>query len=77
MVGSREPPRWDVGGVGFKRIVEVKSVLPTLGELMRQLNLYRQAYPNVVLMAPDERYAELLKEQGVLFMKYEARSNQA
>ena len=75
VVSGREPPRWDVREVGFKIIIEVKSVLPTLGELMRQLNLYRQAHPNVVLVAPDERYAGLLREQGVLFVKYEAHSS--
>lgn len=51
-------------------LVEVKSVLPTLGELMRQLNLYRTAHRGPMLVvAPDARYAELLREQGIAFVQ--------
>ncbi len=71
VLGSREPPEWNLHKVEFKIIVEAKTVLPTLGELMRQINLYRQACSNVVLVAPDDRYADLLAEQEVLFVKYE------
>ncbi len=53
-------------------LVEVKSKLPTLGELMRQINLYRQAHHGkVVVVSPDDSYAEVLVTQGVLFLKYE------
>jgi hypothetical protein len=37
---------------------------------MRQINLYRLAYPDVIVAAPDNSYAEVLAEQGVLFVPY-------
>ncbi len=53
-------------------LVEVKSKLPTLGELMRQINLYREAHRGkVVVVSPDDSYVEVLKTQDVLFLKYE------
>jgi hypothetical protein len=53
-------------------LVEVKSKLPTLGELMRQINLYREAHRGkVVVVSPDDSYAEVLATQGVQFLKYE------
>lgn len=51
-------------------LVEVKSILPTLGELMRQLNLYRTAHHGpVVVVSPDARYAAVLAEQGIAFVQ--------
>ena len=54
----------------YRTLVEVKTSLPTIGELMRQLNLYRLVYRDVIVVAPDDSYAEILKEQGVLFVQY-------
>jgi hypothetical protein len=52
-------------------LVEAKSILPTIGELMRQINLYRTAfYGRFVVVAPDDKYAEILAEQGVKFIQY-------
>lgn len=52
-------------------LVEVKSVMPTMGELMRQINLYRTAFGGrFVVVSPDDGYADILKEQGVTFVKY-------
>ena len=52
-------------------LVEAKSELPTLGELMRQINLYRTAFDGkVVVVSPDDTFADILKEQGVTFIKY-------
>lgn len=52
-------------------LLEVKSTLPTLGELLRQLNLYATAFshPQAVI-APDDAYATILREQGYGFIKY-------
>lgn len=65
---------WSDGPYRTSRIlVEAKSVLPTVGELMRQIQLYRTAFSGkVVVVAPDDRYAEILEEQGVTFVKYES-----
>jgi hypothetical protein len=62
--------QWHVGGRERQLLVEAKTVLPSLGELMRQLNLYRLAYANVVVVAPDATYAEILNEQGILVVPY-------
>lgn len=57
-------------------LVEAKSVLPTVGELMRQLQLYRTAFGGrIMVVCPDDRYAQILKEQGVLFMQYPSNSD--
>lgn len=71
LVSGREPPEWIVKEEAFRILVEVKSELPTVGELMRQLNLYRQSCGQVIVVAPDDRYSALLAEQGILFVKYE------
>lgn len=54
-------------------LVEAKSFLPTVGELMRQTNLYRTAFDGkVVVVSPDDSYAEILAEQGVTFIQYKS-----
>jgi hypothetical protein len=68
---GREQPEWSVRDHDFQLIVEAKTTLPTIGELMRQINLYREACWHLVLVALDDRYAALLAEQGVLFVRYD------
>jgi len=54
---------------------EVKSVIPSPGELIRQVNRYRtyiEANPHTaehifVVVSPDARYADVLKSQGIEF----------
>lgn len=62
---------WSSEGRESPRIlVEAKSVLPTVGELMRQVQLYRTAFYGVfVVVSPDDSYAKILSEQGVIFVK--------
>ena len=62
--------KWLIHNEVHHLLVEVKSILPTLGELMRQVNLYRQVYRNVAVVAPDASYSSILKEQGILFVPY-------
>lgn len=51
-------------------LVEAKSVLPTVGELMRQIQLYRTAFRGkFVVVSPDDSYAQILTEQDVTFVK--------
>lgn len=55
----------------FELLIEVKTVLPTLGELLRQLNLYATAFPGYqAVVAPDDRYADILREHGFGFLRY-------
>lgn len=52
-------------------LIEVKTELPTLGELLRQLKLYGTVFRGQqAVVAPDARYAEILREQGFGFMLY-------
>ena len=55
--------------------IEVKTQIPSLGELIRQMRAY-QSYQRGVLnrymvIAPDDTHKDLLKEQGFLFYKYQ------
>jgi hypothetical protein len=54
--------------------IEVKTSIPSLGELIRQLRSY-QAYSSnhsraYLVVAPDETHKEILNEQGFYFYKY-------
>jgi hypothetical protein len=52
-------------------LVEAKSILPTVGELMRQIQLYRTAFKGkIIVVSPDDRYKDILTEQGVTFVKF-------
>jgi len=52
-------------------LAEAKTKLPSLGELMRQIQLYRTAfYGHVVVISPDDSFAEILAEQDIVFIKY-------
>jgi hypothetical protein len=62
---------YQVGSEGYQLLVEAKTVLPTLGELMRQLNLYATAFGGKqAVISPDDSYADILREQGYGFMVY-------
>lgn len=52
-------------------LIEAKSVLPTLGELMRQVRLYATTTnATIVVVSPDDRYTKILNEQGIKFVQY-------
>jgi len=55
--------------------IEVKTKIPVLGELIRQMRAY-QAYPNhyvtyYLVISPDDRHSKKLSEQGFWFYKYQ------
>ena len=52
---------------------EVKSTIPSLGELFRQIQLYK-AYDNnsFVIVSPDDRFREQIESQGLTFLKYKS-----
>ena len=59
--------KWSSG----KAFFEVKTEIPSLGELMRQLQLYRQYLRgNWFVVSPDTRFRDTLIEQGVGFIEY-------
>lgn len=66
---------WDSALDGRKPasiLIEAKSSIPILGDLLRQLNLYRTAFfGEIAVVSPDDRYAEKIREQGFHFVKHE------
>jgi hypothetical protein len=64
---------WDSGQRAPRILVEAKSVLPTVGELMRQIQLYRTAFSgHIVVVSPDDKYESILAEQGITFVKHKS-----
>jgi hypothetical protein len=62
-------------------VFEVKTSI-SLGQLIRQVNFYKQNFkfsdgtayvldPDFVVVSPDRRYEEILDEQGIFFLEYE------
>ena len=52
---------------------EVKTTIPSLGELFRQLSIYRAHFPGkIVVVSPDTRHAKTIIEQGYGFVDSEA-----
>ncbi len=50
---------------------EVKTEIPSLGELIRQINIYREyGAKKIFVVSPDDRYVNVLEEQGIGFIKY-------
>ena len=64
--------KWNIGYATDNRInFEVKTEIPSLGELIRQLNMYKSyGAKNIFVVAPDDSHKELLQEQGIGFIKY-------
>lgn len=61
---------WSAGQESNSILVEAKSILPTVGEIMRQVQLYRSAFRGrIVIVCPDDRYEDILREQNVGFIK--------
>jgi hypothetical protein len=69
--GRAYVPKWDVYHENYYINFEVKSTIPSLGELIRQVRLY-ETYLNgkFYVVSPDTRFAEPLKKQGIGFIPY-------
>lgn len=76
-------PKFIIGFVDFKVVVknkeetivyiEVKPKIPSLGELIRQMNFYKTYLGNrarYLVISPDDSYCDILKGQGFHFYKY-------
>ena len=74
---SREPlprlPRWYNGKSSGTMAFEVKSVMPSLGELVRQVRMYESFLHKIpfYIVSPDDRFASALKGQNIGFIKYD------
>lgn len=55
-------------------LFEVKTSIPSLGELLRQINMYRKyKRGKFFVVCPDNRFETMLREQGVYFIKYDKK----
>jgi hypothetical protein len=60
-------------------VFEAKTKIDSLGALFRQIRLYRDGYiygspvykMSIVVVCPDDRHAEKIREQRVRFLKYD------
>jgi hypothetical protein len=60
-------------------VFEAKTSIDSLGELFRQTNMYKAGYiagaavagMPFVIVSPDDANAEIIREQKLLFLKYE------
>lgn len=71
--------KWIIQHVEKRWAFEVKSNIKSIGELMRQLNTYRQYLPThqFCVVAPrNDALAALLSEQGIRFIAYETEQEQ-
>jgi len=53
--------------------VEIKTSIPLLGELIRQIHFYSK-YSNIskwIVVSPDDHFATLLGDQKIHFLKYQ------
>lgn len=50
-------------------IIEVKTKIPSVGELLRQIEMYQQYAPscNFCIVSPDTKYKDFIKKQGICF----------
>jgi hypothetical protein len=68
-------PDWQIAWHPACAYFEVKTSIPSLGELLRQLNHYRQYLgreyetPDIFVVAPDARFAAKIREQGFGFLQ--------
>lgn len=67
-------PKSEIQNYDYKPVfIEVKTEIPVLGELIRQMRAYQTyqgLYTAYVIVSPDDRHEKILKEQGFYFYKY-------
>lgn len=63
-------------GIWCDVAVEIKTSIPSLGELIRQIRMYQQYLKKIpfVIISPDDRFQSALESQGIKFYKYEGDS---
>lgn len=67
---SQEFPEWSAYLTDWFYLFEVKPSIPSVGEVIRQIRMYKQYQPGTyVVVSPDDRCAVTLKGQGIEFLK--------
>lgn len=69
---KHEPPEWEVESKSnWFACFEVKTAIPSLGELVRQIQMYRSYHDvDYYVVAPDDRFVKQLVAQNIGFIKY-------
>jgi hypothetical protein len=85
-IGSYQPKvHIDKRNTTHEILFEVKTSIPSLGELIRQIRFYQEYLPDgkdmraavgfadrkYIVVCPDDRFKEPLAQQGIGFLKYE------
>ena len=53
--------------------IEIKAEIPSLGDLVRQINFYRNYLGGpFIVVSSDDRFASVLKDQRIHFFKYKS-----
>lgn len=62
---------WSYWGDPFKIALDAKTTIPSFGQIVRDLNTYREFrdWP-FVIVSPEARFAEALVDEGFGFIKY-------
>ena len=67
-------PKSEIQSYDYKPVfIEVKTEIPVLGNLIRQMRAYQTyqgLYTAYLIVSPDDRHEKILKEQGFYFYKY-------
>lgn len=69
----------DMHGFPLSVYVEIKTSIPVLGELFRQLNAYKEFILDArtspfIVVAPDNTHERIIKEQGYYFYKWQDKT---
>lgn len=66
-----ELPKYELIYSGTRFYFEVKTAIPSIGELLRQINMYREYTESLFfVVSPEDKFIKQLNDQGVGFIKY-------
>jgi len=65
-------PEWRITFPKLTFRFEVKTEIPSLGEVIRQINMYREYDSNAeyYLVSPDDKHVDVLKKERIGFVRY-------
>ena len=75
-------PKYVIDHIEYSLMLEVKTSIKSIGEVIRQIQLYKNYFKNdycngryrkyeFIIVSPDDRYVDLLKSQNIGFVKCE------
>jgi len=65
-------PEWYIGLHQKEIAFEIKTSIPSLGELIRQIRMYQTYLPiPYIIVSPEDKFAKHINNQGINFYKYD------